>query len=99
MEVIIVSDSMTAVSWVNGAGFGSIKHVNTIYEAKLEAKKAAAQDQGFEIDELNKYSEVVGKESHGRVLSMDSGIKAKDVYGCCEGSCKRARVDKLKNWS
>ncbi|KAK2655558.1 hypothetical protein Ddye_008610 [Dipteronia dyeriana] len=62
--------------------------------AKFEAKKAGAHDQGFEIDELNKYHEVVGKASHGRVLGMGSGIKAKDVYGCCEGSCKRARVDK-----
>ncbi|KAK2644702.1 hypothetical protein Ddye_019897 [Dipteronia dyeriana] len=63
-------------------------------KAKLEAKKAAAHDQGFEIDELNIYREVVGKASHGRVLGLGSGIKAKDVYGCCEGSCKRARVDK-----
>ncbi|KAL5846411.1 hypothetical protein ACOSQ3_009935 [Xanthoceras sorbifolium] len=62
--------------------------------AKLEAKKASAQDQGFEIDELNIYREVVGKASHGRVLGMGSGIKANDVYGCCEGSCKRVRVDK-----
>ncbi|KAL5736861.1 hypothetical protein ACOSP7_031314 [Xanthoceras sorbifolium] len=28
---------------------------------------------------------------------MGSGIKAKDVYGFCEGSCKRARVDKNEN--
>ncbi|KAH7565045.1 hypothetical protein JRO89_XS09G0118900 [Xanthoceras sorbifolium] len=62
--------------------------------AKLEAKKESAQDQGFKIDELNIYHEVVGKASHGRVLGMGLGIKANDVYGCCEGSCKRARVDK-----
>ncbi|KAI9182558.1 hypothetical protein LWI28_026608 [Acer negundo] len=57
-------------------------------KAKLEVKKASAQDQGFEIDGLNIYREVVGKASHGRVLGMGSGIKAKDVYGCCEGSCE-----------
>ncbi|KAL5779321.1 hypothetical protein ACOSQ2_010058 [Xanthoceras sorbifolium] len=69
------------------------EHVEALH-AKLEAKKASAQDQGFEIDELNIYREVVGKASHGRVLGMGSGIKANDVYGCCEGSCKRVRVDK-----
>ncbi|KAK3183738.1 hypothetical protein Dsin_031024 [Dipteronia sinensis] len=64
--------------------------------AKLEAKIAVAQDQGFEIDELNIYHEVVGKASHGRVLGMGSCIKAKDVYGCCEGSSKLPRVDKTE---
>ncbi|KAL5785200.1 hypothetical protein ACOSQ2_007592 [Xanthoceras sorbifolium] len=43
---------------------------------------------------LNIYRKVIGKASHGRVLDMGSGIKTNDVYGCCEGSCKRARVDK-----
>ncbi|KAK3226986.1 hypothetical protein Dsin_006848 [Dipteronia sinensis] len=33
-EVIIVSDSMVAISWVNGAGFGSLKHVRTIYDVR-----------------------------------------------------------------
>ncbi|KAL5823227.1 hypothetical protein ACOSQ4_021127 [Xanthoceras sorbifolium] len=37
---------------------------------------------------------LVGKASHGRVLGIGLGIKANDVYGCCKGSCKRARVDK-----
>ncbi|KAH7529533.1 hypothetical protein JRO89_XSUnG0034300 [Xanthoceras sorbifolium] len=67
------------------------EHVEALH-AKLEAKKASAQDQGFEIDELNIYREVVGKASHGRVLGMGSGIKANDVYGCCEGSCKRLKA-------
>ncbi|KAK0606131.1 hypothetical protein LWI29_034408 [Acer saccharum] len=64
--------------------------------AKLEANKASAQNQCFEIDELNIYREVVEKASHGQVLGMGLGIKVKDVYGCCEGSCKRARVDKTE---
>ncbi|KAK0574407.1 hypothetical protein LWI29_023128 [Acer saccharum] len=64
--------------------------------ATLEAKKASAQDQGLETDELDIYREVVGEGSHGRVLGMGSGIKAKDVYGYCERSCKRARVDKTE---
>ncbi|KAK1575041.1 hypothetical protein Q3G72_002075 [Acer saccharum] len=63
---------------------------------KLEIKKAVAQDQGFEVDELNIYREVVRKASHGRVLGMGSCIKAKDVYGYCEGSSKHARVDKTE---
>ncbi|TXG72745.1 hypothetical protein EZV62_001324 [Acer yangbiense] len=63
---------------------------------KLEIKKAVAQDQGFEVDELNIYREVVKKTSHGRVLGMGSCIKAKDVYDYCEGSSKHARVDKTK---
>ncbi|KAK2633857.1 hypothetical protein Ddye_028649 [Dipteronia dyeriana] len=63
---------------------------------KLEANKATAQNQGFQIDELNIYREVVRKTSHGRVLGMGSGIKAKDVYGCCEGSCKHAGVNKTE---
>ncbi|KAL5752734.1 hypothetical protein ACOSQ2_023241 [Xanthoceras sorbifolium] len=69
------------------------KHAEALH-AKLKAKKVSAQDQGFEIDESNIYREVVGKASHGRVLGMGSGIKANDIYGCCKGSCKRAKVDK-----
>ncbi|KAK4849599.1 hypothetical protein QYF36_026455 [Acer negundo] len=65
-------------------------------QAKLEVKKASAQDQGFEIDGLNIYREVVGKASHGRVLGMGSGIKAKDVYGCCEGSSMKDELEQLK---
>ncbi|KAK4854948.1 hypothetical protein QYF36_002686 [Acer negundo] len=33
-------------------------------QTKLEAKKPAAQDQGFEVDELNIYREIVRKASH-----------------------------------
>ncbi|KAL5769838.1 hypothetical protein ACOSP7_013992 [Xanthoceras sorbifolium] len=65
-------------------------------KAKWETKKASAQDQGFKTDELNLYREVVEKASHVRVLAMGSSIQAKNVYGCCEGSCKRARVDKIE---
>ena len=34
VEVIIVSDSMTAVSWVNGTGIASLKHVRWKYDVR-----------------------------------------------------------------
>ncbi|KAK3183781.1 hypothetical protein Dsin_031067 [Dipteronia sinensis] len=34
VEVIIVSDSMVAISWINDVGFGSLKHVRTIYDIR-----------------------------------------------------------------
>ncbi|KAH7571415.1 hypothetical protein JRO89_XS04G0046400 [Xanthoceras sorbifolium] len=71
------------------------EHAKALH-AKWETKKASAQDQGFKTDELNLYREVVEKASHVRVLAMGSSIQAKNVYGCCEGSCKRARVDKIE---
>ncbi|KAL5741826.1 hypothetical protein ACOSP7_028558 [Xanthoceras sorbifolium] len=73
-----------------------LKGLRNDIDEKLEAKKASAQDQGFETDELNIYREVVGKASHDCVLSMGSSIKAKDVYGYCEGSCKRARIKNME---
>ncbi|KAK3227160.1 hypothetical protein Dsin_007022, partial [Dipteronia sinensis] len=33
-EVTVVSDSMVATSWVNRVGFGSLKHVKTIYDVR-----------------------------------------------------------------
>ena len=32
--ITIVSDSKTAVSWVNSSGFGSLKHVDYIYDIR-----------------------------------------------------------------
>ncbi|KAH7549663.1 hypothetical protein JRO89_XS13G0063700 [Xanthoceras sorbifolium] len=65
------------------------EHAEALHE-KLEAQKASAQDQE------PKYREVVGKASHGWVLGTGLGIKTKDVYGCCEGICKHAKVDKIE---
>ena len=31
-QVTIISDSKVAVSWVNGSDFGSLEHVNLIYD-------------------------------------------------------------------
>ncbi|KAL5857409.1 hypothetical protein ACOSQ3_004867 [Xanthoceras sorbifolium] len=50
----------------------------------------------FYIQFVFNFFKLFRKASHGQVLSMGSGIKAMDVYGCCKESCKRARVD--KNW-
>ncbi|KAK0585155.1 hypothetical protein LWI29_024028 [Acer saccharum] len=33
-QITIISDSKGAVSWVNGSNFGSLKHVNVIYEIR-----------------------------------------------------------------
>ena len=33
-DITIISDSKVVVSWVNGAGFGSLKHLNFIYDIR-----------------------------------------------------------------
>ncbi|KAH7575563.1 hypothetical protein JRO89_XS02G0147400 [Xanthoceras sorbifolium] len=71
------------------------EHTEALY-VKLEVKKASVQDQGFETDGLNIYRSVVRKASHGQVLSMGSGIKAMDVYGCCKESSMKDEFEQLK---
>ncbi|KAK1578424.1 hypothetical protein Q3G72_030184 [Acer saccharum] len=47
--------------------------------------------------DMHHTTETVGEPSHGRILGLGVGIKAKDVYGSSsEGSYKRARVDKTE---
>ena len=33
-DILIISNSMTAVSWINGEGIGSMNHVNLIYDIR-----------------------------------------------------------------
>ena len=33
-QILICSDSKVAVNWVNGSGFGSLKHLNLIYDIR-----------------------------------------------------------------
>ena len=34
-NVVIISDSKAAVSWVNGEGFGNLKLVNLVYDIRI----------------------------------------------------------------
>ncbi|KAH7569497.1 hypothetical protein JRO89_XS06G0174200 [Xanthoceras sorbifolium] len=61
----------------------------------METSKINAIKEDCKVDEWNIYRETVGKPSHGHILSLGVGVKAKDVYGSSsDESSKRARVDK-----
>ena len=63
----------------------------------METKIINAREEGFEVNEWDIYRETVREPSHGRILGLGVGVKAKDVYGpSSEGSYKRARVDKTE---
>ncbi|KAK1572485.1 hypothetical protein Q3G72_033332 [Acer saccharum] len=64
---------------------------------QMETKIKNAREEGSEVNVWDIYRETVGEPSHGRILGLGVGIKAKDVYGSSsEGSYKRARVDKTE---
>ncbi|KAL5741405.1 hypothetical protein ACOSP7_028137 [Xanthoceras sorbifolium] len=65
-----------------------------MYE-QLEASKTNAIKEGCQVEELDIYRETVGKPSHGHILGLGVGVKAKDVYGLSgDGSSKHARINK-----
>ncbi|KAK2638260.1 hypothetical protein Ddye_026055 [Dipteronia dyeriana] len=64
---------------------------------QMETKITNAREEGSEVNDWDIYRETIGEPSHGRILGLGVGIKAKDVYGSSsEGSYKRARVDKTE---
>ncbi|TXG53726.1 hypothetical protein EZV62_018982 [Acer yangbiense] len=68
-------------------------------EKQMETKIKNAREEGCEVNEWDIYRETVGEPSHGRILGLGVGVKAKDVYGSSsEGSYKRARVDKTEEF-
>ena len=60
----------------------------------MDAIKAKAVFEGTKTNDYQIFREVVGEPSHGRVLGMGIGIKAKNVYGltssgkCCSKCCR-----------
>ena len=65
----------------------------------MDAIKAKAVSEGTKTNDYQIFREVVGEPSHGRVLGMGIGIKAKDVYGLTlsgKGCSKRCREDFTK---
>ncbi|KAL0012247.1 hypothetical protein SO802_007355 [Lithocarpus litseifolius] len=73
-------------------------HAKTLYD-KMDAIKAKAVSEGTKTNDYQIFREVVGEPSHGRILGMGIGIKAKDVYGLTssgQGCSKRCREDFTK---
>ncbi|KAK3184784.1 hypothetical protein Dsin_032070 [Dipteronia sinensis] len=61
----------------------------------METKITNAREEGSKVNEWDIYRETVGEPSHGRILGLGVGVKAKDVYGSSrEEIYKHARVDK-----
>ena len=61
---------------------------------KLDAIKAKAISESIKTNDYQIFREVVGEPSHGHILGMGIGIKAKDVYGLTlsgKGCSKRCR--------
>ena len=62
----------------------------------MDAIKAKAISEGTKTNDYQIFREVVGEPSHGRVLGIGIGIKAKNVYGLTssdKGCRKRCRED------
>ena len=65
----------------------------------MDAIKAKAISEGTKTNDYQIFREVVGEPSHGCILSMGIGIKAKDLYGLTssgKGCSKRCREDFTK---
>ena len=65
----------------------------------MDAIKAKVVSKGSKTNDYQIFREVVGEPSHGHILGMGIGIKAKDVYGLTssgKGSSKRCSEDFTK---
>ena len=60
----------------------------------MDAIKAKAVFEGTKTNDYQIFCDVIGEPSHGRILGIGIGIKAKDVYGLtssgkgCSKPCK-----------
>ncbi|KAK2650145.1 hypothetical protein Ddye_017634 [Dipteronia dyeriana] len=67
-EIIIVSDSKVAVSWVNCAGVGSLKHVNYIYNIRNCLRILGNTSMVFNPRfSSNAYADALAKKGYGSV--------------------------------
>nr|POF27322.1 hypothetical protein CFP56_25576 [Quercus suber] len=71
----------------------AIDHAKTLYE-KMDAIKAKVVSEGTTTNDYQAFREVVGEPSHGHILGMEIGIRAKDMYSLtssgkgCSKCCK-----------
>ena len=67
-------------------------------------KKAKAISKGTNTNDYQIFCDVVGEPSHGRILGMGIGIKAKDVYSLtssskgCSKHAKKIFLKKKNIW-
>ncbi|KAI9185523.1 hypothetical protein LWI28_008118 [Acer negundo] len=65
-KVIIISDSMTAISWVNGSNLGSLKHVNLIYDIKSLLHFLGRTVVGFNSRSTNNLMDCLAQRASNR---------------------------------
>ena len=57
----IVSDSRSAVSWINGDGIGSLKYVNTIYNCREHIRLHGGLSVSFKSRSSNTFADSLAK--------------------------------------
>ncbi|KAL6292966.1 hypothetical protein ACE6H2_001108 [Prunus campanulata] len=74
-----------------------MKHVFIIsLQEKMENKKAAVEQENLDVNDWDIYKEVIAP-SHGRVLGLGGGVKAKDVYyASTNQNCNKRRCVELE---
>ncbi|KAK1567980.1 hypothetical protein Q3G72_018942 [Acer saccharum] len=65
-EIIIISDSMVAVSWVNGSEFGSLNHVNLIYDIRSLLHFLGGTVVGYNSRSSNNFADCLAKKASNR---------------------------------
>ncbi|CAL9013076.1 unnamed protein product [Prunus brigantina] len=66
-----------------------------LYE-KMENKKAAVEQENLDVNDWDIYREVIAP-SHGRVLGLGGGVKAKDAYySSTDQNCNKRRCVELE---
>ncbi|XP_075666058.1 uncharacterized protein LOC142635884 [Castanea sativa] len=81
------------------AGKLRTQYVPSHLQEKMDAIMAKVVFEGTKTNDYQIFREVVGEPSHGRILGMGIGIKAKDVYGLTsfsKDSSKSCREDFTK---
>ncbi|KAK3193125.1 hypothetical protein Dsin_024435 [Dipteronia sinensis] len=61
-DIVIVSDSMTAVTWVNDRSFGSVKHVNLIYKIRGNLIKLGKTVVIYNSRASNSFADMLAKK-------------------------------------
>ena len=75
-EIVFVSDSKVAVSWINGVGFGNLKYVDLVYDIRNCLVSLGGAVLSFRSRSSNSYADnlaKLGSSMGGDFINWDVG--------------------------
>ncbi|KAK3217841.1 hypothetical protein Dsin_011811 [Dipteronia sinensis] len=73
-DVIVVSDSKVAVSWVNGGDFRNLAHVNSVYDIRNNLSSYGLMEIVYKSRTFNSFADSLAKIGSGSCRDLWNGV-------------------------